>query len=85
MIVCIKFRQDYGVRSLESVLDIVKVMDFALQNGKVCYFQTISISVLKNNFHQAVAQHRTSYVIIQGVHGQKRVAPPPTKNGLPGS
>ena len=34
----IKFRQDYGVRSLESVLDIVKVMDFALQNGKVLYF-----------------------------------------------
>ena len=28
-------RQDYGVRSLESVLDMVKVMDFALQEGKV--------------------------------------------------
>ncbi|XP_012563118.2 protein tyrosine phosphatase domain-containing protein 1 isoform X1 [Hydra vulgaris] len=26
---------DYGVRSLSSILDMVKVMDFALQNGKV--------------------------------------------------
>ena len=34
--VCVNiFRRDYGVRSLESILDIVKVMDFALQDGKV--------------------------------------------------
>ena len=28
-------RNDYGVRSLESILDMVKVMSFALQEGKV--------------------------------------------------
>ena len=30
-------RNDYGVRSLESILDMVKVMSFALQEGKVIY------------------------------------------------
>ena len=28
-------RNDYGVRSLESILDMVKVMSFALKEGKV--------------------------------------------------
>lgn len=28
-------RNDYGVRSLESILDMVKVMSFALKGGKV--------------------------------------------------
>ena len=33
-------RNDYGVRSLESILDMVKVMSFALQEGKVIYSRT---------------------------------------------
>ena len=44
------FRQDYGVRSLESILDIVKVMDFALQNGKVSNSQTVSLLASKCDF-----------------------------------
>ena len=33
-------RNDYGVRSLESILDMVKVMSFALQEGKVIHSRT---------------------------------------------
>ena len=29
------YRNDYGVRSLQSILDMVKVFDFALSKGKV--------------------------------------------------
>ena len=37
---CIFYRRnDYGVRSLQSILDMVKVMDFAISKGKVKYFQ----------------------------------------------
>ena len=35
-------RNDYGVRSLESILDMVKVMSFALTNGKVCILFKLS-------------------------------------------
>jgi len=34
-IFCFSQRNDYGVRSLESILDMVKVMSFALTKGKV--------------------------------------------------
>ena len=34
---CLTPRNDYGVRSLESILDMVKVMSFALMNGKVSH------------------------------------------------
>ena len=33
---CFSARDDYGVRALQSILDMVKVMDFALLEGKVC-------------------------------------------------
>jgi len=36
------FRNDYGVRSLQSILDMVKVFDFALSNGKVVIFYSCS-------------------------------------------
>ena len=34
---CSFYRNDYGVRSLESILDMVKVMSFAITEGKVSF------------------------------------------------
>ena len=35
------YRDDYGVRALQSIVDMVKVMDFALADGKVSALRTL--------------------------------------------
>lgn len=54
-------RKDFGTPHQRTILDMVKVMDFAVQQGKVCFNQQ---SFGKNAFHDLVYWYVRSYTFL---------------------
>lgn len=50
VLICLTSRNDYGVRSLESILDMVKVMSFALTKGKVIQLHPLLSELMCNSW-----------------------------------